>query len=260
MTKNTPESQKIAQRLKQLREEKGLSHDKLSAVLKSECGIEISRDSLMNYEVTADYHVKATKNLGMSAKNLRCLADYYGVTTDYILGREEDPHRVPSAIDQLGLTEEAVVAISSIAENGSLEQLNMLLEHQEMGAILEKLCKVSSAIDAELAHLKMLVAQSEKGAYFESLDAPRNKVPVAVLGGLGLHLAAECEAKTIERLILENYPELRDRIIVEYGRDAIARHIETISSLFKYMVWDTTHYSALNDFYADMWRQNNGND
>ena len=260
MPENTPESIKIAQRLKGLREEKGLSHDKLSETLAKEYGINISKSSLINYEVTATHHVKATQNLGMSVKNLRCLADFYGVTTDYILGREDDPHRVPSAIDQLGVTEDAVTAISDAAAAGTIDQLNLLLAHQDLPTILKMLNKVSRAVTAELSHLKSLTAPGENGAYFENLDAPGSKVYIADLGSFGLRLAAEHEAEMIKGQILKTHPELQDRIIIEYGRDAIARHIETISSLFKYLVWDTTHYSDLDDFYVDMWRQNNCDD
>lgn len=76
----------MAEHLKQLREEKGLSHEKLSKALFNQYGVKISADSLINYEVATADHSKAYKNQGMRVEYLRCLADFYGVSADYLLG------------------------------------------------------------------------------------------------------------------------------------------------------------------------------
>lgn len=82
----------MAKRLQVLRKGKdNMSHAKLSATLKEKYGIDISSDSLMNYEVATESHTKAFKNLGMSVKYLRCLADFFGVSTDYLLGLVDNP-------------------------------------------------------------------------------------------------------------------------------------------------------------------------
>lgn len=85
----------MAQRLKQLREGMGLSHEKLSKTLLDRYDVKISSDSLINYEVTDENHAKALKNQGMCVKYLRSLADFYGVSADYILGRTDDPGPEP---------------------------------------------------------------------------------------------------------------------------------------------------------------------
>lgn len=97
----------MAARLKQLREEAGLSHQKLSEQLATT----ISRDSLINYEVISEHHSSSFKNLGMSVKNLYALAAFYGVSTDYILGLTDT--RSPSADVQTacqttGLNEQSI--------------------------------------------------------------------------------------------------------------------------------------------------------
>lgn len=86
MIQNTDYSFVIASRLKELRGRKGLSFDRLSKELKEKYGISISSDSLMNYEVIEPNHSKSKKNLGMRIEYLRCLADFYGVSSDYLLG------------------------------------------------------------------------------------------------------------------------------------------------------------------------------
>ena len=54
----------MAERLRELRESHGLSHAKLSSALENQYGINISTDSLMNYEVSNEFHTKAHKNMG----------------------------------------------------------------------------------------------------------------------------------------------------------------------------------------------------
>ncbi len=92
----------IAKRLRQCREEQGLSHDRLSEQLKLKCSAEISRDSLINYEIQEKNHPRFMKNAGMSIKNLFALADFYGVSTDWLLGLSDI--RSPS-IDVQGVCE-----------------------------------------------------------------------------------------------------------------------------------------------------------
>ena len=98
----------MAARLKQLRESKHLSHERLSQAVTEkyeEYGVSISRDSLINYE-------KANgKNLGMRAECLRCLADFYGVSTDYLLGISDVA--TPNA------TVQAVTSCTGITEGNS---------------------------------------------------------------------------------------------------------------------------------------------
>lgn len=109
----------MAERLKNLREEQGLSHEKLSKALFESYGVKISSDSLINYEVSEANHTKAYKNQGMRVEFLRCLADFYGVSSDYLLGRTKDSSVRPSAVDELGISEGTVkhLAELKIAEN-----------------------------------------------------------------------------------------------------------------------------------------------
>ncbi len=98
----------MAERLRALREARGLSHDKLSKALSERYNIGISSDSLMNYEVADANHTKKYKNVGMRVEYLRCLAEFYGVSTDYLLGlaEEQTPDQTIQAVCRYtGLTE-----------------------------------------------------------------------------------------------------------------------------------------------------------
>lgn len=99
----------MAKRLKTLREENGLSHDKLSKALLEKYNIKISSDSLMNYEVTDEHHTKARKNQGMSVKYLYCLSDFFGVSSDYLLGLSDAKTsniNVTALMEEIGISED----------------------------------------------------------------------------------------------------------------------------------------------------------
>lgn len=127
----------MATRLKSLREEKGLSHERLSALLQEKYGIKISKDSLMNYEVSDPYHIKAGKNQGMRIEYLRCLADFYGVSSDYLLGlttvKSIDPN-MQQTTQYSSLSEGAISTIRALGNgtlpHSQLEKLNWLLSNQ----------------------------------------------------------------------------------------------------------------------------------
>lgn len=85
----------IQEKLKDLRIEKGLSLQELS----EQTGI--SRASLENYE-TDDYKE-------ISHKAIITLADFYGVTSDYLLGLTENREQHLFPVDELGLDMEIYV-------------------------------------------------------------------------------------------------------------------------------------------------------
>lgn len=82
-----------AKRLKELRESKHLSHKSLSKQLQKECGVSISDKQLMYYESAAkdDGHIKANTVCGMAAQTLCAIAEFYSVSTDYLLGLADVP-------------------------------------------------------------------------------------------------------------------------------------------------------------------------
>ena len=114
MTKQE-QSFEMARRLKDLREERNLSHDKLKAALLEQFGITISRDSLMSYEIQTEPHSKIKNgkypNLNMGVEYLNALAQFYGVSTDYLLGLSDKPTIDPQAAgaaEYTGLSLEAI--------------------------------------------------------------------------------------------------------------------------------------------------------
>ena len=80
----------IGEKLKHLREEKGLSHERLAKELQEKYGggqdgkKPISIDSLKAYEVSRIEHSKSGNQRGMKLENFVMLANYYNVPLESI--------------------------------------------------------------------------------------------------------------------------------------------------------------------------------
>lgn len=78
-----------AERLKKLREGKNLSHAALADLLHEKYGKNISRDVLINYEISEPNHSKFDTGFGMRIEYIANLADFYKVSVDYLLGMSD---------------------------------------------------------------------------------------------------------------------------------------------------------------------------
>lgn len=97
-----------------------LSHAALSEALR-DSGYEISRDSLINYERFPEDKTAAQRGTceRMSAETLAALADFYHVTTDYLLfrtGSKSDDPQTRDFVDLVGLSDEAVEKLSKMLQ------------------------------------------------------------------------------------------------------------------------------------------------
>lgn len=151
----------IAQRLRALRTQRGFSYESLSKTLAERYGIDISVDSLKNYEVITAHHKKAYKNLGMRVEYLWAFADFYEVSADYLLGRTNDPTPKPAVVDDLGLSPQVVDWLRGfktasqpdeyghIHRDSLLSNVNVLFEHTYFQDLVWKLCNLMDGIKAE---------------------------------------------------------------------------------------------------------------
>jgi len=104
-------ARKTAERLKSLRKSHKLSHESLNKKIYEKYGVDISKSTLINYEASDPKHTKYGANLGMRAEYLSYFADFYGVSTDYLLGRTDIPTPDVSqraACEYTGLSDETV--------------------------------------------------------------------------------------------------------------------------------------------------------
>lgn len=128
---------KTKQRLKELREKKGISHETLSQILKDEYNINISGQRLRDYEITDVYHSKYQSTKGMRIEYLYSLAKYFNVSTDYLLGLTDskainiDDRKIS---DKTGLTDKTINILQTLL-NPYQEQMDLI------NYIIQKLIK-----------------------------------------------------------------------------------------------------------------------
>lgn len=111
---DTEHKKLIATRIKTLRKSKNLSHQTLANELTQKYNIKISKDSLIQYEITDEYHAKWDKVKGMNIEYLYCIADYFKVSTDYLLGNTPNPTQnknLDAVCNYTGLSEKAIESL-----------------------------------------------------------------------------------------------------------------------------------------------------
>ncbi|MCI9269540.1 MAG: hypothetical protein HFF40_11895 [Lawsonibacter sp.] len=121
----------LAERLRKLRQDRGLTILGLKAALKEKYGIDISGESLTNYEVKDSNHSKYGKNEGMNVKYLRCLADFYNVSTDYLLGRtlvRTTDTEIQAVSNYTGLSHRAIWRLHSGMSKDEIKVFNLFLD------------------------------------------------------------------------------------------------------------------------------------
>ena len=68
------------------------------------------------------------------------MAEYFGVTVDYLIGMSDIPHRAPTLADDLGLSERATSNIRALSATADgRKRLNSLLEQNNLPRIISTL-------------------------------------------------------------------------------------------------------------------------
>ena len=159
---------KTSIRLKRLRESKKLSHDKLSDEIEDRYGVHIDKKTLINYEKAETLSSKPDAVKGMNITRLTALADYYGVSTDYLLGVSDCPSiRKDVKVIQktLGISPKATENLISIVESARtralpfparaqkrnwtlVQAMNVLFESDDLLQIIESIATLTDAANA----------------------------------------------------------------------------------------------------------------
>ena len=135
----------IAERLKNLRlswrDEAGenvkLTHEELAKRISAEYGVSIHPDTLKFYELSKS-STKRYNNLGMKLETLVILADFYGVSADYIL-----------KTDYLPLSEAAKRNVTKLCNTPYRDLLNSILASTAFSDILSSLFVTKKQIEAK---------------------------------------------------------------------------------------------------------------
>lgn len=109
-----------AKRLKELRTENGYSHERLAVALQEKYQIKITSASLKKYEIAEQHHSNYGAVKGMRIEYLYMFADFYNVSSDYILGftnaRSVDVTE-KAIYENIGLSPASVKNLASLWKN-----------------------------------------------------------------------------------------------------------------------------------------------
>ena len=210
----------IANKLRSLREERGLSRNRLADELSLKCNQDISGEMIRRYELVPKSNDVKHANTSMSVKVLHALAEYFGVSTDYILGRTDikSPDMSINAIAAFtGLTEESIIYLHQITVGDSeeifLDNVVAILEHdfifrsksdprtyemtskqyeQLYGRTIEDL--------PEHKRRAQIVAQQERKKYIHGLMDALRKCPVYSLIAINALLSNNNQLHLLEQI------------------------------------------------------------
>ncbi len=190
----------IQEKLKDLRTERGLSLQELS----EQTGL--SRASLGNYE-TDDYKE-------ITHKSIVILADFYGVSSDYLLGLTENREQHQFPVDELGLDDETVELLKSGTLNVRL--ICEMIKHPEFINFLSDLeIYVDNIAAMHLRNMNNMIEQTR-------IRLQNNGVPDTDHYVKTLKTAAITEDNYFSNLLGNNITKIAKDI-----RDAHATDVET---------------------------------
>lgn len=124
----------LAENLRACREGKGLSHERLSLELKEKCGVTVSKQALMSYEVAEKYNTKYQKGFGMNIRYLWAFAKYFNVSTDWLLGLSNVASSnldVADICNKTGLSEKSVDFLVCPVPTPTHKNLDIIYEYEK---------------------------------------------------------------------------------------------------------------------------------
>lgn len=179
-----------ARRLKAKRKAKKISHETLSREILEKYGVKISKDSLMIYEVEDRYHNRAFANNGMKVEYLRILADYYNVSTDWLLGLtniEVPDGNARQACNYTGLSPQNIEYFHSWTAPDLREGkafllfFNSLLENQDFQVLVDHIYDFYCSIMAGRVFQMLLkkYANAKRKIFMRAIDDILNRPDLA---------------------------------------------------------------------------------
>lgn len=174
---------------------------------------------------------------GESAPDLEALvkiAQFFDTSTDYLLGLTNDPSREPSAIDELGLSPQAIGKLKSCCLEGNttgfIDGINTILTLPRLSILARNINRLSRNITLEMDRHKQYALDNQSNG--ESVYPSDTQMDIQ-----------DIEFSNKLASIIENeYPEYKGRVEVYCGRATIQCQMQDIVELFRADVEITTRY------------------
>lgn len=170
------------------------------------------------------------------------IANFFDVSTDYLLGRTEDPNRVPCAADELGLRPSVIKRLRECVTDGSaevLEGMNMFLDVAIKNPSI--FLMIHYLAEEILVESKVKIDRS----YLASILTPTDSEIVDALPDSALADKSITDAiitSSLVRELNEKYPQYRGHINVIFGDDILEHRLNGICSDLRFIVECATGY------------------
>ena len=213
---------KFATRLRQLIEKHSITQDSIASC------IGVSRQTVSQY-------VNGISD--PSFETLGKIADYFNVTTDYLLGRTDDPSPHPSAVDELGLSPGAIIQLRRVADNhDALVWLNKFIGSRLFPLLPYIIRQYARAIEDEIKYLQNKLLEHNGLIPEDVHEDKQNK-----------ELALELE---------QLHPHLKGRVLVSTGDSIIDKQYEQCISTFTSILKKITSSNELESMKTDILLKN----
>lgn len=192
--------EQVGERITVLREARGLSQRDLSDEL-AKLGLVVRRETITQWE-------NGTRDL--KTEYLTKLSEFFGVSADWLLGLTDAPERTPAAVDELGLSPDAVSYLrgltvlrrdSSVSEAEKryfpISVLSAMLESRDFESILSWCAEYIRLVNTPCS---LLYSTTEEYKKFSAVLGQHGYV-VTVPDRLAMCLFSERITSTLEKLL-----------------------------------------------------------
>ena len=168
------------------------------------------------------------------------IADYFDVTTDYLLGRTADPKRSPSAMDELGLSGDALIHLRGCKKDGSIDAMNLLLENYRF---IQLVAQISRFVD-NISRNTLLSKQYQANVPIPSGRPDDYNKAQYVLG-------EERMIMELSEIISTHFPEIKGNFSIHVGSYFVENQKRSIEDLFSEILRQISNYD---EFRENMFR------
>lgn len=176
-----------------------------------------------------------------SFDNLVKIADWLNVSTDYLLGRTNDPERQVSAVDDLGLSEDVIQGIKRLRLDDEIDFENAVSGRGTCGAFNSLISSTlkDGMIYAKIALLTRRIEKLSNANIPESLK-PHDSLTQR-LGAAAIDISASAK---LDYELYEKYPELAGLFHVQFGEKCLQIDLADICDGLRDCIEDISGYKA----------------
>lgn len=165
----------------------------------------------------------STRDVGYN--KVAVLAKHYGVSIDWLCCLSEDPSRIPGAVDELGLSPQAIDNLKKYcsSDNASdfIDGINTILTAPRIRLLAERISRFARNIKNENRYMEEYIKDNKNSFEWKTSAAFNYDMHNTDL------------ALQLEKLIEEAAPNIKDRVEVYIGRAALQHELDFIVDIFK---------------------------